>query len=335
MRQSRNSSHNLCIVKPTDLNLAPLEGDLNRFEEILEKNIQCDLPLMRDAARHVVLAGGKRLRPALALACAYGINGLEPTTDDVLKGACAIELVHAGSLHHDDVIDNATTRRAIPSVNVQFSNTVAILSGDFLLAIASGLAASLGTEVSALLTDTISQLTIGQIVEQQNLFDARRTRKQYLVSIEGKTASLFASACKIGAIVAGADSKTIEALHDYGYNIGMTFQIVDDLLDITADENILGKPTGHDIGEGVYTLPVIFAANADARVKEMLGDRLSVDELDEILAIVREPRFINQTFSIARDYGLAASKSLAQAKIGQEVQDSFMRVIDGLLARTY
>ena len=152
-------------MKPTDLNLDPLEGDLNRFEDILEKNIQSDLPLMRDAARHVVLAGGKRLRPALALACAYGINGLEPTTDEVLKGACAIELVHAGSLHHDDVIDNATTRRAIPSVNVQFTNTVAILSGDFLLAIASSLAASLVAVVSVVLSDTISQLTIGQLID--------------------------------------------------------------------------------------------------------------------------------------------------------------------------
>ena len=322
-------------MKPTDLNLDPLEGDLNRFEDILEKNIQSDLPLMRDAARHVVLAGGKRLRPALALACAYGINGLEPTTDEVLKGACAIELVHAGSLHHDDVIDNATTRRAIPSVNVQFTNTVAILSGDFLLAIASSLAASLGAEVSAVLADTISQLTIGQVIEQQNLFDARRTREQYLVSIEGKTASLFASACKIGAMAAGGDAETIEALHNYGYNIGMTFQIIDDLLDLTADDETLGKPAGHDITEGVYTLPVIFAADTDARVKEMLGDRLSSTELDEVLVIAREPRFIDQTFSIAKDYGLKAAESLAYANINSEVRDSFTRVIDGLLLRTF
>ncbi|HMS24277.1 MAG TPA: polyprenyl synthetase family protein [Acidimicrobiia bacterium] len=322
-------------MKPTDLNLAPLEGDLNRFEEILEKNIQSDLPLMRDAARHVVLAGGKRLRPALALACAYGVNGLEPTTDDVLKGACAIELVHAGSLHHDDVIDNATTRRAIPSVNVQFTNTVAILSGDYLLSQASMLAASLGADVSALLAETISQLAIGQIIEQQNLFDARRTREQYLLAIEGKTASLFASACKIGAMVAGAETETVEALHNYGYNIGMTFQIIDDLLDLTADEEVLGKPAGHDVTEGVYTLPVIFAASNDARVKEVLGDHLTAAELDEVLVIAREPRFIDQTFSIARDYGLRAAESLAYAQINAEVRDSFTRVIDGLLTRTF
>ncbi|MFN8016431.1 MAG: polyprenyl synthetase family protein [Acidimicrobiia bacterium] len=322
-------------MKPTDLNLAPLEGDLSRFEEILEKNVSCELPLMRDASRHVVLAGGKRLRPAMTIACSYGVNGIEPTSDEILKGACAIELVHAGSLHHDDVIDNATTRRAIPSVNVQFSNTVAILSGDYLLAIASSLAASLGAQVSAILAETISQLSIGQIIEQQNLFDAKRSREDYLKAIEGKTASLFSSACKIGALVGGADEQTVDALANYGYNIGMTFQIVDDLLDITADDEILGKPAGHDVSEGVYTLPVIFAANSDARVREVLGDRLSQAELDEVMVIAREPKFIEQTFSLAKDYGLAAAESLAHANIDVEVRDAFTRIIDGLIRRDF
>ena len=116
-------------MKPTDLNLAPLEGDLDRFEEILEKNVQSDLPLMRDAARHVVLAGGKRLRPALALACAYGINGLAPTTDEVLKGAGAIELVQAASKHYDDGMHNPKTGRARRFGKLQFSNTDDILCG--------------------------------------------------------------------------------------------------------------------------------------------------------------------------------------------------------------
>ncbi len=322
-------------VKPTDLNLAPLEGDLDRFEDLLEKNVQSDLPLMRVAARHVVLAGGKRLRPALALSCAYGINGLAPTTDDVLKGACAIELVHAGSLHHDDVIDNAKTRRAIPSVNVQFSNTVAILSGDYLLANASTLAAELGAAISSVLAETISQLAIGQIIEQQNLFDARRTREQYLSAIEGKTASLFASSCKIGAMVAGGEIETVEALNNYGYNIGMAFQIIDDLLDLTADEESLGKPSGHDVNEGVYTLPIILAADSDARVKEMLGDYLTPAELIEVLVIAREPKFIDQTYSLAKDYGLKAAESLAYANINTEVRDAFTSIIDGLLKRSF
>lgn len=322
-------------MKPTDLELAPLEGDLNRFEEILEKNIESDLDLMRDAARHLVLAGGKRLRPALSIACNYGINGIEPTSDDVLKGACAIELVHAGSLHHDDVIDNATTRRAIPSVNVQFSNTVAILSGDYLLALASSLAASLGSDVSALLADTIAQLCVGQIVEQQNLFDAKRTREQYLTAIEGKTASLFASACKIGAMVSDADEETTEALAQYGYNIGMTFQIIDDLLDITSTDDVLGKPAGHDITEGVYSLPVISAATADPKVREVLGDRLNREDFDYVLAVARSEKHLSETVDLARSYSSQAALALSNAHIDDEVRASFMRVIDGLMSRNF
>lgn len=322
-------------MKPTDLQLVPLEGDLIRFEEILEKNVGSDLPLMRDAARHVVLAGGKRLRPALAIACSYGVTEVAPTTDDVLKGACAVELVHAGSLHHDDVIDNATTRRAIPSVNIQFSNTVAILSGDFLLANASMLAASLGADVSMVLAETISGLTIGQVIEQQNLFDARRTREQYLAAIEGKTASLFAASCKIGAMVAGADNATVDALSEYGYNIGMAFQLVDDLLDLTADEDTLGKPAGHDIIEGNYTLPVILAAQHDARIREILGDHLNAAELDEVLVIAREQKFIDETFVLARSYGIHAAEALARAQVNNTVRESLAHIIGELLGRSF
>jgi heptaprenyl diphosphate synthase len=136
-------------------------------------------------------------------------------------------------------------------------------------------------------------------------------------------------------MVADGDDETIDAMYNYGYNIGMTFQIVDDLLDLTADEQTLGKPAGHDVSEGVYTLPVIFAAENDARVKEMLGDHLSASELDEVLVIAREPRFIDTTFSLARDYGLRAAEALSQAKINADVRDSFTRVIDGLLTRSF
>lgn len=322
-------------MKPTDLNLAPLEGDLNRFEEILDKNISSELPLMRDSARHLVLAGGKRLRPALAIACAYAISGVEPTTDDVLKGACAIELVHAGSLHHDDVIDNAATRRAIPSVNVQFSNTVAILSGDYLLAIASMLAASLGAEESALLADTIAQLCEGQIIEQQNLFDAKRTKEQYLDAIGGKTASLFGSACKIGAMVSEADVATQDALYDFGYNIGMTFQIIDDLLDLTSDDDALGKPAGHDISEGVYTLPVIAAATHEAKVREVLGDRLNDEDFATVLRSARKEEYVTETLSIAHTYSDQARDALEHASINADVRESFMLIVDGLINRNF
>ena len=322
-------------MKPTDLELAPLESDLSRFEEILDKNVHSEHDFLNDVSRYVVMAGGKRLRPALAIASAYAITSIEPTTDGVLRGACAVELVHAGSLYHDDVIDNATSRRGLPSVNVQYSNTVAILSGDYLLSIASTLAASLGTEISALLAETIAQLTVGQIIEQQNLFDTNKTIDQYLSAIDGKTASLFSSSCKIGALVAGATEAQAEALSQFGFNVGMAFQIIDDLLDLTSDDETLGKPAGNDILEGVYTPAVIYAIENGSLDKSLLEPESIDSNRQQILDIVRETEFVAKSLELAKSYSEKAAAVLADAEINVEVKQSFEKIISGLLERTH
>jgi len=168
-----------------------------------------------------------------------------------------VELVHLGSLYHDDVMDDATTRRTVDSVNAKWGNLKAILAGDYLLARASEIAASLGTEVAGLLAATIARLCQGQILELQSAFDLDRTERAYLDSIDGKTASLLATACRIGGIVAELPRPQIEAITTFGRSYGMAFQIVDDLLDVTATDEELGKPAGHDLVEGTYTLPII------------------------------------------------------------------------------
>ena len=144
-------------------------------------------------AGHLVAAGGKRLRPALTLCAAYAALGARPAADEAVTGATAVELVHLGSLYHDDVIDEAETRRGVPSVNARWSNIVAILAGDYLLAQASALAASLGADVAGLLATTIGELCRGQVLELQYLFDADRDEESYFSSIDGKTASLMAT----------------------------------------------------------------------------------------------------------------------------------------------
>ena len=150
---------------------------------------------MTDVASHLVTAGGKRLRPAMAVAAAHA--GVGSASDDVILGSAAVELVHLGSLYHDDVMDEAATRRGVPSANIRFGNVVAILAGDFLLAKASEIAASLGTEVAGLLARTIGELCKGQVLELQSVFQADRTEEQYLASIDGKTASLLATSARI------------------------------------------------------------------------------------------------------------------------------------------
>lgn len=323
-------------MKPTDLDLAPLASDLERFEEVLSKNVTSSLPLMEKASRYSVLAGGKRLRPALAIACSYGILGIEPVSEDILNGACAIELVHAGSLHHDDVIDSATTRRGVDSINVAFSNTTAILSGDYLLGKASILSSDLGANIAKILAETILQLCIGQIIEQQNLFDVERSVEDYTQAIEGKTASLFASTCKIGATISNADLETIEALEKFGFHLGMTFQIIDDLLDLTSTSETLGKPAGNDIKEGNFTLPVIFALRENNELKvdlSNISDNEDSLDLEKILSIVRNEIYVGETKKIAMEHVTKAQKYLEMAQINQEVKDSFAKLLIGLTTR--
>ena len=223
--------------------------------------------------------------------------------------------MHLGSLYHDDVMDEAVTRRTVESVNARWGNLRAILAGDFLLARASEIAASLGTEVAGLLARTIGLLCEGQIAELRHAFDIGRSLDTYLESIGGKTASLFASACRIGGIVADLPREAIDALTAYGHAFGMVFQIADDILDLTATEAQLGKPAGHDLVEGVYTLPVILTLAAGGTAAEELGDLLGrpLDgaEVEKALAIVRSNGGVDEALAAARGYADDAERALS------------------------
>lgn len=277
--------------------LPSLADDLIRVETELLASVTSTDPALTEIAQHLILAGGKRVRPSFAVAagaCADGpvdaasLDGAATVPLDVIRGGVAVELVHLGSLYHDDVIDEAVTRRTVESVNARWGNLRAILAGDFLLAKASEIAASLGTEVAGLLAATIGRLCEGEIGELSTAYQPNRTRQAYLASIEGKTASLFAAAARIGAIVAGLDRGRIDALTRFGTAYGMAFQIIDDVLDLVATDEQLGKPAGHDLVEGVYTLPVLYALEADrAGADELLG-LLGTPIHDEALARARE-----------------------------------------------
>jgi len=281
------------MVNPGPLLQHPVtQGDLVRVEDALRASVVADDPFLTEVASHLITAGGKRGRPLFAVAAAATAEPtLAPVADDVIQGGVSVELVHLGSLYHDDVMDDATTRRTVESVNARWGNLQAILAGDYLLARASEIAASLGTEVAGLLARTIGRLCEGQIRELQTTYDATRTVESYLASIEGKTASLFATAARIGAITAGLPRPHVDALTDFGLAFGMAFQIVDDVLDVTATDDQLGKPAGHDLIEGVYTLPVLRALAAggpDADVlRSLLGRPLSIEEMHEARAVVR------------------------------------------------
>ncbi|HLF40531.1 MAG TPA: polyprenyl synthetase family protein [Acidimicrobiia bacterium] len=315
------------------LGLATLPADLGRVEAALGASVRSDDPFLTDIATHLIGAGGKRLRPMLALCAGYAARpGL--VSDDVVTGAVAVELVHLGSLYHDDVIDEASTRRGVESVNARWSNIVAILAGDYLLARASSLAASLGVEVAGILADTIGELCKGQVLELQRLFDVNRDEASYMGSISGKTASLMASACRIGAIVAGLDRPAVDALTGYGQHVGMIFQIVDDVLDLTASEEELGKPAGLDLADGIYTLPVIYALRTSPELRDLLGGPLDAEAVAQGRALACANGSVTSALEVADGHAASAIRALEGVGLDAGVVDGLGRLAKLIIDRS-
>jgi heptaprenyl diphosphate synthase len=288
------------------LDLPRLQDDLSRLEHELGRAVAAEDPFLTQVARHLVDAGGKRLRPALALASAALAQSPDtPAPLEVLLGGVSVELVHVGSLCHDDVIDEAVTRRGVETVNARWGNLVAILAGDFLLARASEIAAGLGTEVAGLLAATIAMLCQGQTVEIQAAFDVDRSESSYFSAISGKTASLMAAACRIGGLTAGQGAAELDALTAFGTAFGMAFQICDDVLDLVGTDESLGKPAGLDLTAGVYTLPVIRALTdpeLGSELRSLLGYPLPPPERDKARQLVRSSAGVASAVETARSY---------------------------------
>jgi heptaprenyl diphosphate synthase len=327
-----------------DLGLLALPGDLRRVEAALQAAVRVDDRFLGDVASHLLGAGGKRLRPTLTLCAAYAVAG-EPghpdetrtgdtEIDHAVTGGASVELVHLGSLYHDDVIDEAETRRGVPSVNARWSNIVAILSGDFLLAQASVLAASLGADVAGLLAATIGELCRGQVLELQYLFNPARTEESYFSAIEGKTASLLATAARIGGMVTDAPAPTLDALTRFGHHLGMCFQIVDDVLDVTRTEAELGKPVGNDLLEGVYTLPVIYAVTESSVVGDLLGRALDPQRIEQARVLVAGTGAVEAAMAVARTHATKATEALSGADdLDPLVCRRLADLVDGLVLR--
>jgi heptaprenyl diphosphate synthase len=305
------------VAQPSPLLLFPgMATHRARVEDALLTVTASEDELMAQMGGHLITAGGKRARPLFtvvsAAALADDADAVEAAvTDDVILGGVSVELVQVGSLCHDDVIDEADTRRGAESVNARWGNLKAILAGDFLLAKASEIAAGLGTEVAGLLAATIGRLCEGEVHELRTAYDADRTELSYLAAIEGKTAALFATACRVGGIVGGLPREDIERLTIFGRHYGMAFQVVDDILDVIATDEELGKPAGHDIAEGIYNLPVLRALEGGLpELRALLGGPIDGDDLDRARKLVRESDGVAQAVDVARTYVAEAVATL-------------------------
>ncbi len=299
-----------------------MDSDRQRVEQALLGAVRTPDAYLTEIASHLISAGGKRLRPVFTIVASQ-VGNDEPASEEAIAGGISCELVHLGSLYHDDVMDESTQRRGVETVNAKWGNLQAILAGDFLLAKASEIAASLGTEVAALLARTIGHLCAGQIEELRHTYNVNRPVDAYLSSIDGKTASLYATAARIGGLVAGHERTVVDALTNYGTAYGMVFQIVDDVLDLTATDAQLGKPAGHDMEEGVYTLPVLHTlaagGTAATELRNVLGKPLSEVERLKVLDIVRSNGGIATAIDAAKSFVADAERACDVLPAGRTV----------------
>jgi len=262
---------------------------------------------------HVLGAGGKRVRPALALLSGtfqnYDLDLLVPL-------AASVEVLHTATLVHDDVIDGSATRRGRATSNALFHNAPSVMVGDFLFAHAAELVARTdNVRVIRLFARTLMRMATGELDQDVSAFDASKRIGDYLQRIGGKTASLLSTACEGGAIISGVPEPWIEALRDYGFNLGMAFQIVDDILDFTGDEAAMGKPVGSDLKEGTLTLPSLLLMEDDVSprnpVRRLFAARRNRDRLlDEAVAAVRASDTLTRSLAIAEEFGERAVSAL-------------------------
>ncbi len=295
---------------------ALVRDDLEACNRLIVDRMQSPVVLIPQLAAHIVAAGGKRLRPLLTLGAAR-LAGYQDGQRHVALAAC-VEFIHTATLLHDDVVDESALRRGQASANAMFGNKPSVLVGDFLFARAFQLMVADGSlEVLRILSEAAATIAEGEVLQLVIQNDTSTTEAQYLQVIEGKTAALFAAATEVGAVVAGRPAAEQAALRTYGHALGVAFQLVDDALDYSAEQERLGKTVGDDFREGKITLPVLLALGA-ANAEERAFWRRTIEQRDQneedlprAIALMQRHGAFAATVSRARDYGGVALEALS------------------------
>lgn len=296
-----------------------LADDMRACNQAIIERMQSSVPLIPQLGAHIVAAGGKRLRPLLTLASAR-LCGYVPGPEDqrhVGLAAC-VEFIHTATLLHDDVVDESALRRGMASANALFGNQASVLVGDFLFARSFQLMTDDGSlRIMAILSAASATIAEGEVLQMSTQNDLSTPIERYLEVIHGKTAALFAAACRVGAVVAGCGAAEEEALERFGTNLGMAFQLVDDALDYAADQQLLGKTVGDDLKEGKTTLPVLAAYAAGTEEERVFWRRVieegehGDEDLSHALALIARRGGIEKTHDYAADYARKAVEALS------------------------
>jgi geranylgeranyl pyrophosphate synthase len=288
-----------------------VQRDISRVDELLKTLRPDDFPFLANILDHVLAGGGKRARPAVTLLAGklgrYDLDLLVPL-------AASIELLHSATLVHDDVIDAAPTRRGRETANALIDNAASVMVGDYMFAHSAELVARTGNiEVIRLFARTLMEMATGELNQDMTAYQYGQSTLQYFNRIYGKTASLFATSAQGGGMIAGLSNEQALTLRTYGENLGMAFQVMDDILDFTASEQELGKPAGSDLMQGTLTLPALLLIERypdDNPVERYFEDRDDTENLNRALAMIRGSDVLDESLSVAHDFRDKALKAL-------------------------
>ncbi len=315
---------------------SPVEKDLYLLTDNLKQLVGARHPILYAAAEHLFGASGKRLRPAIVFLISRATMPNQEITAKHRRLAEITEMIHTASLVHDDVIDEAEMRRGIPTVHSSFTNRVAVLAGDFLFAQSSWYLANLDNlTVVKLLSEVIMDLAEGEIQQGLNGFDTSLTLEAYLEKSYYKTASLIANSSKAAGVLSGLSAEQNMRLYNYGRDIGLAFQIVDDILDFTASSETLGKPAGSDLQSGNLTAPVLFALEEKPFLEVLIEREFAQDDdLEQAIALVKDSQGIQRSRELAASHAHAAVEYLANFP-ATESRQALLELADYVLSRLY
>ncbi len=314
----------------------PVELDLRLLTDNLKQLISARHPILGAAAEHLFEAGGKRLRPAIVLLVSRATMLDQDLTPRHRRLAEITEMIHTASLVHDDVVDEADLRRNVPTVNNLFDNRIAVLAGDFLFAQSSWYLANLDNlQVVKLLSEVIRDFAEGEILQSINRFDVDISLESYLEKSYYKTASLIANSAKAAGVLSDVSDETAEQLYGYGRDLGLAFQIVDDILDFTSPTEVLGKPAGSDLISGNITAPVLFAMEENPYLVTLIDREFKqAGDIEQALQIVTESQGINRARDLAGYHAKLAVKQLECLK-PSGASRSLFELADYVLSRLY
>jgi len=307
--------------------LSIIGEDLKLVEQQFRKDLESDVPLIRKVGEYVLSSGGKRIRPALLLLAA---RLSDYSADKAIPLASVVEFIHTATLLHDDVVDSANLRRGIASANSLWGNEASVLVGDFLFSKSFSLMVGVGSlDILRVLSDATTVIAEGEVMQLLCTGEIDLTEERYIGVVRSKTAILMSAACEAGALLGGVSSELQQALADFGMELGIAFQLMDDILDYTATEEEFGKSIGHDLEEGKITLPLIHTlrlCNDDQRavIEAVIDkDEMSLEEFRVVSGLVKQYGGIEYTIDAARGYisrckshlSLFADSPLRQAMI--------------------